>query len=130
MNKRTAIKELGKEELTFTFSHEELNLLNGFLSCKGRYITMSLKKWYQIQSTLKSIRGERKQCLNTTRKCGYKWANQIEDEIEAYSKLIKKIDVGLYEFEAVVQEKLDEQPKWIQRQARNPVPGSYGSAFK
>jgi hypothetical protein len=126
---REAIKELRHQNMTLNFNSVEQDILRDVLDFTGQSIMLSHDQWYQIKRTLSSFRGERKTCLNAIRSCKYTWTAQVENDIESYSKLIKKIDLALYESEYAVQQRFDEQPKWIQQQARKrPVPCSFSRA--
>jgi phosphoribosylaminoimidazole carboxylase (NCAIR synthetase) len=109
LRKQTSIRNLGHVELAFT---------------------LNIREWYQLQGSVKVACAEKIQQLKNARQRAEAWVKPLEKDLESSLELIKKIDVMLYEFEEAEQVKLDEQPKWLQQRARNPVSGSYGSSFK
>jgi hypothetical protein len=131
MNKGTAIRVFGRHQITIGFGSDEWKLLRNVLELgqfKDGRMAFTLEDWYDVQTKLRGARGSRKVRSNNIRlKWSEKWTKVIDSEIDAYTNLISKIDIALYEFESGIQEKLDEQPKWVQWGIKHPILGAYGS---
>lgn len=104
MSKQTDIKKWGHQQVTMGFKYRE---------------------WYQLKDALQHSLNEKRTLLNKEENK----LRPLRDDIHSEITLITKIETMLSEFKDEIREKMDEQPKWVQQQARNqPVPCSFGRA--
>lgn len=87
---------------------------------------LKVREWYQVKDALIIALNEKRIRI----KRDQERLQSLNGEMNCDLDLIKKIEEMLYDFKDAEREKLNPQPKWVQRQAKKPLPGSFGCAFK